>query len=144
MKKFLLLLLVVFVSCQKESSPESALETLVSTRFSSSSRSDVLKVVTGKLKNQIESMDEKKVEHFLDSEGLKKRKLKITLKNCEKDKCFLTYVLKYDDVRPQGSKFEIEVKKIAQIDLVGESWLVSDINNLKTYIDSKDPIDTEK
>jgi hypothetical protein len=143
MKYILLLLLITFVSCQKESTPEGSLEKLVSTRFSSSSRDDVMEVVTGKLKTQIESMNDEKIEHFLDSEGLKKRKLKITLKNCEKNKCFLTYILKYADVRPQGSKFEIEVKKIAQIELIGETWLVSDINNLKTYIDSKDPIDTK-
>lgn len=144
MKLILIMSLIVLVSCQKESSPEGALNKLISTRFSSSSRSDVMEVVTGNLKAQLESMDDEKIEHFLDSEGLKKRKLKITLKNCEKDKCFLTYILKYNDSRPQGSKFEIEVKKIAQIEKIDETWFVSDINNLKTYIDSKDPIETEK
>lgn len=144
MKLFLIIPLIALISCQKESSPEGALNKLVSTRFSSSSRSDVMEVVTGKLKEQLESMDDEKIKHFLDSEGLKKRKLKITLKNCEKEKCFLTYILKYNDSRPQGSKFEVEVKKIAQIEKVENTWLVSDINNLKTYIESKDAIETEK
>ena len=139
---FFTLSLVFLVSCNKESSPEGALEDLVSSRFSGSSRSKLLKLVTGKLKAQIEGMSEENIKKFLEKDGLVRKKMKITLKNCEANKCFITYILRYNDVRPQGSRFDVEVKKIAEVELIEKKWFVSDISNLKTYIDSKKEIKT--
>ena len=145
MKNIILLLSLIMVfSCNKESSPESSLENLVSMRFDGSSRSEILEIVTGKLHDQISNMSEENIKLFLENEGLRNRGLTITLKNCEGTKCYLTYILKYNDERPQGTTFKVEVKKIAQIDLIEGEWLISDISNVKTYIDSKKEIKTQE
>lgn len=145
MKKLSLFIILslALVACNKESTPESSLESLISMRFNGGDRGDILKVVTGKLQQQIEGMSDENLSLFLETEGLKKRRLKVTLKNCEQSRCFITYILKYKDSRPTGSEFDVEVKKIAEVELVGETWLVSDISNLKTYIESKKEIKSE-
>jgi hypothetical protein len=141
--KFIVITFVTLISlfsCNKESTPESTLEALVESRFSGSDRDDLLELTTGKLKNQLENMSDDNVKLFLETDGLRRRTLKITLKNCDTDKCFITYILKYEDKRPQGTSFNVEVKKIAEVVLEDKKWLVSDISNLKTYIDSKKEI----
>lgn len=137
MKYVLSLILLILFSCNKDSTPEQALEDLVSSRFKASSRDDVLKLTSGNLKNQILSMDDSSLKLFLDSEGLKKRKLDIVHKSCEANKCFIKYILKYDDKRSEDLDFNLEVKKIAELIKEESSWYVTDISNVKTYINSK-------
>jgi len=140
MKYIGLAFITLLFSCNKESSPEQTLSDLIGTRFKSSSRSEILDLTAGALKEQVESMDEAKLKLFLDSEGLVKGRLKVTHKSCELNKCFLTYILNYKDKRSGDLDFSLEVKKIAEIEKYNESWLVNDISNVKTYINSKKEI----
>jgi hypothetical protein len=134
---FVLIFLLPF-SCTKKSTPEKTLQEYVDYRFKSSQeRDDLLEMTTGSLKERISDMEEEELKKFLTSGTLEKRKLKILLKNCEDTKCFLTYILTYNQGAGNPKDFGIEVKKIAQLDKVGESWKLSDVSSVKTYIEAK-------
>ena len=138
--KYLLfvLLFVLSFSCTKKSTPEKTLQDYVDYRFQSSQeRDDLLEMTTGSLYERISDMEEEELKKFLTGGMLKKRRLKILLKNCQDTQCFLTYILTYSQGAGNPKDFGVEVKKIAQINKVGESWKISDVSNVKTYIEAK-------
>lgn len=135
---FVIFALLAFYSCTKKSTPEKTLQNYVDYRFTSSQeKDDLLDMTTGKLYERISDMDEEELKSFLTGKSLNKRKLKVLLKNCQEAQCFLTYILTYTQGAGNPKDFGIEVKKIAQLDKVGESWLLSDVSNVKTYIEAK-------
>lgn len=137
--KFAVIFLSLFIfSCTKKSSPERTLQDYVEYRFTSSQeKEDLLDMTTGTLYERINDMEEDELKKFLTGDSLQKRRLKILLKNCQDTKCFLTYILTYTQGKGNPKDFGVEVKKIAQIDKVGESWKISDVSNVKTYIEAK-------
>lgn len=137
-KLMIVALFFSFLSCTKESTPESALKDFISYRFDSGQgRDSLLKMTTGSLNSKIENMPEEDLRKFIDVKDLKKRKLKILIKNCEDETCYLTYILRYVKGEKIPKDFAIEVKKIAQVNKVKEKWLLSDVSNIKTFIDAK-------
>ena len=61
------------------------------------------------------ALEGKELKKFLDSSDLKKKRLKILLKNCGDDQCFITYVVAYGQAKKGSDRYAIEVKKIAQL-----------------------------
>lgn len=140
MKNLLLVFLLstFFAACTKKSTPEKTLQNYVDYRFTKSQeKEDLLEMTTGSLYDRISEMEEEELKNFLSGEALKKRRLKILLKNCQDTKCFLTYILTYTQGAGNPKDFGVEVKKIAQLDKIGESWKISDVSNVKTYIEAK-------
>lgn len=138
--KFLIIsiLVLTIASCTKKSTPEKVLNDFINYRFESSqSKDDLLEMTTGQLYQKIDSLEGKELEEFLDSKDLKKKKLKVLLKNCEGEQCFLTYVLGYGQGAANPQDFGIEVKKIAKVERDGQVWKVSEVSNVKTYIEAK-------
>lgn len=139
MKKLTFIFLALLIaSCSKESTPELALREFVDYRFEpGQSREKLLDLSTGELHERIESMTDKELEELVNVKDLKKRNLKVLIKNCDEQICYLTYVLRYVKGEEAPKDFSIEVKKIAQVNKVEEKWLLSDVSNVKTYIESK-------
>tara|TARA_Y100000768_G_C23975431_1_gene682788 strand:- start:1268 stop:1675 length:408 start_codon:yes stop_codon:yes gene_type:complete len=132
-------------SCNKESTPESALEDFINYRFESGqSKEDILEMTTGPLYEKLNSLTEEELQKFTDVKDLSKRRLKVLIKNCEEDTCYLTYVLRYVKGNETPRDYSVEVKKIAQVNKVEEKWLLSDVSNVKTYIESKKELKIEE
>jgi len=140
----LLVLSTLIVSCRKEKTAENALIDFISYRFQESQSRDVLLEKTrGRLKDLIASMDEVEFKKFASVDKLQKKSFNIVLENCKEDICFITYTLSYVDFKDdkkREAKFNVDVKKIAKIERENEDWLISDVQNVKTYINSKEKI----
>ena len=145
MKFLSLALILLFAGCNKESTPESALEDFINYRFENGqSREDILEMTTGVLNEKLSAMSEEDLNKFTDVKNLSKRRLKVLIKNCEEDTCYLTYVLRYVQGKEAPRDYSVEVKKIAQVNKVEEKWLLSDVSNVKTYIESKKELKIEE
>ena len=116
MKILSVFLLLFMISCNKESTPESALEDFINYRFESGqSKEDILEMTTGPLYEKLNSLTEEELQKLTDVKDLSKRRLKVLIKNCEEDTCYLTYVLRYVKGNETPRDYSVEVKKIAQV-----------------------------
>lgn len=135
----LLLAISLLTSCTKTNDPEIALKEYVDLRFSNEniSRNDVLKRTSGTLQQQISNMSDDEFTKF-QTKNLKKRAFRILSTKCAKDECFVTYSIKYDTFdNSDGKVFTSEIKKIAQLQKENNEWKIVDVNNIKTFHDSK-------
>ncbi len=62
------------------------------------------------------------------------------------DRCTLTYIIKYklvekDDTEAKERNYNSEVKKVATLVRSEDIWKISDVSNVKTFIDGKDAIE---
>ena len=136
--------LLIFSSCTKKSTSDDVLKGYVKYRFSSSQNKDaLLEKTTGNLNERISKMTEEEFKDFISMEKYKMRKFVINLKRCSDDQCFITYTLSYDQYLDGQRKYENEVKKIADIRKLEDSWKIADVSNVKTYIDSKEELKIE-
>jgi len=121
--------------------PEQALKNYINYRFSGEQkREKLVKMSTGSVKAQIETMSEVNFNSLYKTSDKKLKRVKINLKNCSEEKCSITYTLSFATFKGEVETFRSEVKKIAEMVKVDGSWKVSDVTNVKTYIDSKGPI----
>jgi hypothetical protein len=124
--------------CTKKSTPEKTLKDFISYRFKDSqSRDSLVEMTTNPLRERISALEGKELEDFLNVKDLKRKKLKVLVKNCEGSTCFLTYVLGYGQGKSNPKEFGIEVKKIAKIEQIDKVWKISEVSNVKTYIEAK-------
>jgi hypothetical protein len=138
----LVLISTLFVSCfGGQDTPEGALRDYV-TKISKSKvdRDFYLDRTAGKLKTAIENMDEEEFEDFNKLPNVKNAKVKVLSKTCDNDTCTLTYLVSYNIYENNKNAFETEVKKIAEMEKEGDEWKITDVSNLKTYIEAKDSI----
>jgi hypothetical protein len=141
-------ILLLLSACNFDNSPESSLRHFVNYRFSSGqSRDQLLELTTGKLNQDIKQMDDATFEKFIQTSNLASKKLKISLNNCQEERCFITYTLNYlqDYKKTKGqskekSGYDIAVKKIAELHFVDGDWKIASVNNIKTSINSNETI----
>lgn len=76
--------------------------------------------------------------------NVKKADTKIINSKCESSKCIVTFIVDYTyQFKEEGTKsYKNEVKKIAEVEKVDGDWKISNVTNLKTYIEAQEPIDT--
>lgn len=144
MKFVLIGLLALSFACQKKNdSAEAALKNFVDMHVGKIvKKEDMVKFVTGKLQAQLESLSPEEFGQVVDLTNIKKGSLKIITESCTEDKCTMTYTINYFTMESDKKVFDTEVKKIAEIEKVGDEWLISDVSNVKTYHDSLEPINT--
>lgn len=140
MIKKVLLLFLVF-SCVAPEGPEQALKNFVNYRFSSNQkREKLLEMSAGNLKAQLEVLDEESFKKVYKDQDLKLKRFNVNLKNCSEETCSITYTLSFATLKGKNETFRSEVKKIAEMVKIEGNWKVIDVTNVKTYIDSKEPI----
>ena len=140
MIKQILLLFLVY-SCMAPEGPEQALKNYINYRFSPDQKKEkLLDMSTGNVRAQIEVMDEDGFKKYYKTSDKVLKRVKINLKNCSEEKCSITYTLSFATLKGKIETFRSEVKKIATLVKEDEKWKVSDVTNVKTYIDSKEPI----
>ncbi|MCY4524873.1 MAG: hypothetical protein OXB84_09045 [Halobacteriovoraceae bacterium] len=136
-----LCLVFILYSCQSEKGPDASLHDYINYRFSSGQDRDwLLEHTWGELNNRIQRMNEQELLQFTNMGHIKKKRVKINLKDCSASKCSITYTVKYID---RKSQFVVQTKKIATLVNIDGKWKVSDVNNIKSYMDSKKRLDIE-
>ena len=142
MKIFFLILLLALTACLKtEIGPEAALKEFVSSRVGRViDREFILERVTGPMLQSFENMSDEDFAKFADMKNIKQDSFKILSKSCQEKKCFITYSLSYYTQKDDKNQFSSEVKKIAEMVLVDNKWLIADVSNIKTYHESLEPI----
>jgi len=144
LKSFILFIFcgVTFISCNSQKGPDETLRNFVNYRFSSSQdKEKTLSYTTGSLNEELAKMSDEDYNTFADINDYKKRKLKINLKKCAEDQCFITYTLSFYKKDAKEKTASVEVKKIAELSKTEDGWKIADVNNVKTYIESKKVID---
>ncbi|MBL6988211.1 MAG: hypothetical protein ISR65_00445 [Bacteriovoracaceae bacterium] len=138
---FVTTLLFLF-GCSGVNTPEGVLNKYINYRFSKDQdRDKLLAMTSGQLNKQLLEKDEAAFEEFAQGvRDLKKKKFSIILKKCDEQKCYITYLISYDVIKEGSKKYNVEVKKIAELEKISGNWKVTDVNNLKTFIDSKESI----
>lgn len=138
-----LFLAILFVGCYGGAdTPEAALKNYVQkVTTNKADRDFYLQYTSGKLLESIESMDDEEFKKFNKFEKIKNAKVNIIYKSCEQQTCSLTYTVKYEVHENQKVSFDTEVKKIAELVKVDDSWKIFEVNNTKTFIESKSAID---
>lgn len=133
--------ILLAISCTKKLGPEETLREFIDYRFTSNQSAEkIMSFLDGDILEETQEMKDEELKQFLETEKFRKNSFKIIHANCNEDKCFLTYVLKYVETKEE-EKSETEVKKIAELRKVDENtWKIFDITNVKTYIENKETI----
>jgi hypothetical protein len=135
-KLFSLMLLVLSSCVENHSTPEGALKDYIENRIQNKlSREEILQRLTGKLKLSLENLSDEEFQKFTGLENLNKNSVKILNRSCNNDVCYLTYTMSYKTTSDNNT-FEAEVKKIAELRVVDNKWLIADVSNVKTYLES--------
>lgn len=141
--KILLMLVFVLVACSKDpSTPEGLIKMYVEDVTSKQMTKDYYEKYTGgELWESISSLNDEDFESFSSLKKLKNAKVNIEKKICEsKSECRLTYIIKYEYDGEDKNEFASEVKKVAELQKVEDSWKILKVSNIKSYVDSKTPI----
>lgn len=133
--------ILLAISCTKKLGPEETLREFIDYRFTSNQSAEkIMSFLDGDILEETQEMKDEELKQFLETEKFKKNSFRVVHSNCNADKCFLTYVLKYVETKEE-EKSETEVKKIAELRKVDENtWKIFDITNVKTYIENKETI----
>ncbi len=146
MKLFYTLFLVslLLFSCSKPNDPENVLRGYIGYRFQKDqSKAKLLGMTSSVLKQSIETMTDEEFAQFVDISKYQKRDIRILNKKCSVDECFITYTLSYDITQDGDKTYNAEIRKVAKLTREDEIWKVADVNNIKTFYDSKKPIDVK-
>jgi hypothetical protein len=142
MKFALLLLIFSAISCIKdELSPEAALKEFVESRIGRVVEKEfIIERTTGRMLQSFENMSDADFSKFADMRNIKSESCKVLSKSCQEKKCFLTYSVSYLTKKDDKTVTSSEVKKIAEMLLVKNRWLIEDVSNIKTYHENLEPI----
>jgi hypothetical protein len=131
-----LLLCLFLISCNQQKDPKSLVRDFVKASFDNSISTEALK----------KFLTEDFFNNITNNEDFNKQKSKANLvsytdvqNSCTEAKCSVMYIVVFDQL-DTDKKSRVEVKKQAQLVKVGEEWLISDVQNIKTFIEAKDPI----
>ncbi|MDA8791595.1 hypothetical protein N9N67_00035 [Bacteriovoracaceae bacterium] len=145
--KLNLIILSIFltlIACVEEKeTPEKTLSIYLKERTSSQVDLEFYQSYTaGKMLASVEALNEEEFNEYSRPIDVKKKKFKIMKKNCieEDNSCFLTYIISYDTPteKPETSA---QVKKIAEMKKIENSWKIVEVVNVKTFYENKESID---
>lgn len=142
MRLLLATLLLISFGCQKKNNTaEEALHNFIDLHVGKTiKREKLATLITGKLLEQLEALPPEEFEELVDMRNIKKGSVKIVTRTCSDVKCTLTYTISYSTMSDNKKVYDTEVRKIAEIERVGDEWLISDVSNIKTYHDSLEAI----
>ena len=145
MRRLLFIIVALSItSCFKEKGAEETLTTFIKERFNGSlDRNEMGDYLSGQMRESIMAMEEDDFEKFSDLSKFKKKIFKITHANCSEAKCFITYLISYDQYGEKVKDYRVDNKKIAEMVKVETSWKIENVTNVKTYIDAENALQIE-
>ena len=143
--RYIIAILLFFQSCtSSDSDPASTLREYINYRFSKNqSKAKILEKTTGELYRDLNRFSEEALNNLVNSEKYRRGSLKINLKKCDPNRCYITYTLKAIKKKNGQQDFQVEVKKIAHLERENEVWKISKINEIKSYFGTEKPIDVK-
>lgn len=146
MRKLLLIAftLLFTVGCFKEKGAQDTLRAYIEGRFQGNlDRIEVSEFLNGQLKKNILAMSDEDFATYSNLTNLKKKKFKVTYESCSVNKCFITYLISYDQLKESKEFFRVDSKKIAEMTMIDEEWKIEKVTNVKSYLEAKTPLDIE-
>lgn len=137
------MIISAFLSCQKKhQSPEDALKSYILKRLDGSliKRDEILNLATGKYWSEVNALNDEEFTKYENLKNIKKNTLRLISTKCSEKECFITYSLAYETLENSKSVFSSEVKKVAELRLEEGDWKIADINTIKTFHESLEPI----
>lgn len=135
-KVVLFLILSFFISCNQQKDPKALVRDFVKASFDHSGQHDDLKkYLTADFFNSI-SQNEEYNKQKINAELVSYSEVQ---SSCQDTKCSVMYVVVFNQ-KDSDKISRVEVKKQAQVVKIEENWLISDVQNLKTFIEVKEPI----
>jgi len=134
MKK-IIITLVLLTACmgnQNIKNPEGVLQKFVESRFKGTKVGDLKNLVSDKYFESIQEMRDTKYDTL---DHIKKKKFKLISKNCSEVNCKITYYVSYGEYDGKKKQSDTETKKIATLIPNGETWLIDQVDHIKTYHD---------
>lgn len=124
----LLILVLLFSSCNFKNSAEGTLRDFVKYRFSQGqTKEGLLEYLDGQMYAEYDSMTDEEAVKFSDMSGHKRKGFKINYKNCTEAECSITYTIKYE-VKAGDEKTLAEVKRSARLKLNDDQdWKVVEV-----------------
>jgi hypothetical protein len=139
-----LVLTTLFWSCtKKEKAPDSYLKSFVEEFFKTEiKKEDLIEKTSGRLKVSIESMTDDEFKSFSNPSTLVANSFEILSSACQEESCYLTYRLSYKTKSPDSQgEWSTQVKKIAHLQKFDKDWKVEDIENIKTFHETAQPLE---
>lgn len=128
-------------SCNLQGEPEQALREFINYRASSGQQKNFyIKNTSGKMLDFYEDMSEAEFSKYISLKKIFGKKLRVNLKKCSDKTCAITYTISFHSEGEKSAKVETEVKKIAELVKEDGNWKISDILNIKSHFEFKDPI----
>lgn len=146
MSKIVIFLCTLLLSygCFKEKAAQEVLRSYIEGRFRGDfDRLEVAEFLNGEMKDRVMAMSDEDFSSYSDLSSFKKKKFSVTYENCSIDKCFITYIISYDQLKESKDFFRVDSKKIAEMSKIEDSWKIEKVTNVKSYLESKDPLDIE-
>jgi hypothetical protein len=141
--KWILPLLFLLSCTQSAKSPEELLNSFLEERQKGPlNRAFVLEHTTGTLNESFMSIPAEQFPLVVFGGNPENGKIKILRKNCNGDKCVLTYIVSFK-TKLESSSYSTSVKKVAEIVKEDGEWLLSDVFNTKTYHETESAIKVE-
>lgn len=142
MKILVLLVIFIFVACQKNEKPEIVLKNYMQDRLAGklTSKEEILSYLTGKYWAEVNSLNEEEFKKFESLTNIKQNSFKVISNKCIDLICYITYSISYSTLDQNTKTFETEVKKVAELRSEDNQWKISDISTIKTFHESLEPI----
>lgn len=144
--RYVLFFFFVLLSCTKgPTTPEGLLEMYIQDITTKKVNKEYFeKYTSGKLWDSVAELSEEEFTKFVNLKKINNPSVEITNKSCAKDDCTLTYIVKYALIGENNKEFTSEVKKIATLKQFDGNWKILEVTNIKTFVDSKTPIEVFK
>lgn len=126
------------VSCNKSSGPEEVFKQFIGEGQSNPSRSDMINLASGRMKDYLETMSDDDFEKGIKKDFAQKANIKIKNKICDSSKCSITYTSSYAASENGAKSYDIESKKVVYMNKVDNKWKVEDVSNIKSYYEGRE------
>jgi hypothetical protein len=136
---FLMIVFFSLWSCAKPTDPQGVLKAFVLANFDHRSTSDLADTYfSGEMKKYFSSLSIEQREAFLKLEGHDFKSIKILSESRAGAQSSLTFIVKYS-----YKGHDVDVRKIAKLEKIQESWKIADVQTVKTYIEGQETINVQ-
>lgn len=133
------LLLVSLSACfEADNSASGSLRSFIKKTTSSLSQSSYADYADGQLLDSINAMSEEEFKQYQEQSNVKNVRVEILSESCKKTTCTITYITKFQTKTSDGSMYNSEVRKIADLVKAEDRWKVTAVKNVKTYLEAKE------
>lgn len=133
-----LLLLSLCACFESDDSASGVLKSFIKKTTKSLSQGAYSDYADGQLLESINAMSKDEFKQYQEQSNVDNIRIEILSESCKEVTCTITYITKYRSKTSDGSMYNSEVRKIAELSKSQDGWKVSTIKNVKTYLEAKE------